>query len=170
VNDRAETGSRPAPPDKQDAIDRERHEVGQALHDTVCQSLGGIAILVKLLARRVKNGQGVAVEELDELACMTDRALEEARVLSRKLLPVQLESAGLMSALEELATETARTTPCVFVCETPVFVGDAPSALALYRTAEEAVRRLLDATGTTAITIKLSEQDGEPAVRVSADR
>lgn len=170
MSDPADTGSRPARLDKQNAIDRERHEVGQALHDTVCQSLGGIAILVKLLARRVKSGRTIEVEELDELACMTDRALGEARALSRKLLPVQLESAGLMSALEELATETARTTPCVFVCETPVFVGDAPTALALYRTAEEAVRRLLDSTSKTAITIKLSERDGEPAVRVIADR
>lgn len=146
--------------------ERERRNVGQALHDTVCQSLGGIAILVGILARRAKAGGVINPADLEELAVMTNRALAEARALSRDLLPVQLESGGLMSALEELAVETSRTVPCSFICETPVLVGSAPAALALYSRAQEDVRRAMADAGAAAITITLTEEDGEPSVQV----
>ena len=68
--------------------ERERRNVGQALHDTVCQSLGGIAILVEILARRAKAGRVIDPAELDELAAMTNRALAEARGLSLSLIHI----------------------------------------------------------------------------------
>jgi len=72
------------------AAECQQREFGQALHDTICQSLGGISILVRLLARRAKAGQPIAPAELEELAGMTERALEEARTLSRRFLaPVE---------------------------------------------------------------------------------
>lgn len=162
-------GSRAAQRQLDADAERLRSEVGQALHDTVCQSLGGIAILAKLLARRAKAGKGIGPEELEELASMTGRALEEARALSRNLLPVQLETAGLMAALEELAAETSRSIRCSFVCETPVLVGDTRSALAVYRGAQESVRLALLQGDTAAIAIILSERNGEPLVQVRRD-
>lgn len=149
-----------------DPIERERLDIGQALHDTVCQSLGGIAILVRILARRAKAGRPVSAEDLEELASMTDRALDEARALSRNLLPVQRESAGLMAALEELAAETSRTVTCTFICETPVHVEDAPTALALYCRAQDEVRHAMTRPGVSAITMSLTAHDGRAELLV----
>jgi len=152
-----------------EVAERERRHLGQALHDTICQSLGGIALMAKVLSRRLAAGQKVPSTDLDDFAAMTDRALEEARTLSRQLLPVQLEAGGLMAALEELAAETSRTLPCVFDCPTPVLVADSSCALALYRIAEEGIRAALQHSGAKRIALSLSENARHLIVRVQDD-
>ena len=149
-----------------EATEREQRNLGQQLHDTLCQSLSGIGIVARVLARRVGAGDPIDPAQLHELGKMTDHALDEARALSRKLHPVQPEACGLMSALEELAQTTAPVIPCQFRCEKPILVDDAKAAVALYRIAEEAVRNSVLHSGADRTTIFLREIDGRTTLEV----
>ncbi|MDB6171427.1 MAG: Histidine kinase [Chthoniobacteraceae bacterium] len=67
------------------AVNRERHLIAQELHDTICQSLVGISLMINVLNRRVAKGQPLAVDELDCLGAMVNHVIDEAHSLKAKM-------------------------------------------------------------------------------------
>jgi len=149
-----------------EASEREQRNLSQQLHDTLCQSLSGIGIIARLLARRAAAGEPIDPAKLVELGHMTDHALDEARALSSKLNPVQPEARGLMLALEEFAQTTSPVIACEFRCEKSILVEDHKAALALYRIAEDAVRNALLHSSVDRITIFLTDTEGRASLEV----
>lgn len=150
------------------AAESEQRALGQRLHDTVCQSLSSIAIIVGLLQERLKTGRPVEAAQVEDLSTMVDHALQETRALSRKLHPVQSEPAGLMAALEELAQSAGRAMAVEFRCLHPVLIPDATTALALYRMAEEAVE-FAQQRAANRVTISLLLKRGQVTLEVRDD-
>ena len=118
----------------------EQRRIGQDLHDGLCQHLAGIefrtSVLVDQLASCPKAQQEAA--KIGEL--IRDGA-RQARMLSRGLSPVSLETHGLMSALKELTENTSDlfNNTCRFECGKPISVEDNIVATHLYRIAQEAI-------------------------------
>jgi PAS domain S-box-containing protein len=122
--------------------DREQRRIGQDLHDGLGQHLAGIELMGQVLeqnlaAKRLKAEAAHA----GELARHVRDAIGQTRSLARGLVPVVLESEGLMSALKDLAENTEKifNITCRFECRKSVLVHDPNVATQLYRIAQEAV-------------------------------
>lgn len=140
--------------------EREQQRFGHELHDSLGQHLTGAAITAHLLAKKLKGKpeEPSAVKLVDLL----DHGIELTRSLARGLYPVELESAGLMAALEELARGTTALTrqDCRFDCPSPIAVNDRTASMHLFRIAQEAVNNAVKHAHAKSIVIRF-EQDAD---------
>jgi two-component system, LuxR family, sensor kinase FixL len=151
------------------ASERDQRDIGESMHDTLCQTLGGAVLMVRVLATRLKEGSPIEAAEMDSLAEKLDRALDEARAISNRLQPVFPRADGLMTALARLADETSETTPCAFQCEDAILMENPEAAMTLYRVAQEAVKNAVAHSNASHIKISLVDPDGVIKVSVSDD-
>lgn len=124
-----------------DISDRERQRIGQDLHDGLGQHLAGIEFISQALAQQLAAKRRPEAASAAEIARLVREAMRQSRQLARGLAPVVLESEGLMAALEELATNTAKVfgLRTRFECPAPVLIDDHHVATHLFRIAQEAV-------------------------------
>jgi signal transduction histidine kinase len=146
------------------AIEQERRAVGEELHDTLCQSLAGTTLILDTIGRAIAAGKPVSVEAFETLKRILEESIDQARSLSRRFDPVMLEGAGLMTALQALAMEVPN---CEFVCERPVFINNAETALTLFRIAEGSLPLSLKNEEVGKTRLELAQQGEEVLLRIS---
>ena len=79
----------------------ERHRLARDLHDSVTQSLYSLSLLSRAAREALRDGDTQHLDNsLSELELDTLHALREMRLLLYELRPADLESAGLVAALE----------------------------------------------------------------------
>jgi signal transduction histidine kinase len=150
--------------------DREQQRIGQDLHDDLCQQLAGIGFMSEVLEQKLA-GKAEAAEaaEAGRIAGHVRGAIEQTRMLARGLSPLEMESADLMTALTELASNTAEIfhVRCRFRAENPVGIGDAAVSTHLYRIAQEAISNAIRHGGADEIGVSLEAEAGEAVLRVT---
>jgi len=153
-----------------DISGREQQRIGQDLHDGICQELAGLHFMAGLIARELPENLG-AQGKIGEITQYLRTTIEHARMLARGLSPVQLESNGLMSALEELASTTEQLFKirCRFDCEQPVLIQDNAIATHLYRIAQEAIHNAIKHGHATNVSITLESSGDRPALTILDD-
>jgi len=121
--------------------DRERQRIGQDLHDDLCQTLSGIELMSEVLEQHLARRSKDAAVKAGNIASHVRDAIRQTRILARGLAPVTLESEGLVSGLQELATNTSKLfgITCKVSCEEHILVPDVSVATHLFRIAQEAV-------------------------------
>lgn len=141
--------------------EEEQHRIGQDIHDDLCQQLAAIGCLAKVAHQQLEKSGSPEAENLREIVRLVTQANVRAREMSRGLMPVVLDSAGLMAALEELARSTERIfrVRCPFRCEEPVQVRDNAVATQLFRIAQEAVANAIKHSHAERIEISLDEDE-----------
>jgi PAS domain S-box-containing protein len=149
--------------------DREQRRLGQDLHDGLCQHLAGIELMSEVLEQKLAARSKDDAARASEIAKHVRDAIGQTRLLARGLSPVTLESEGLMSALQELATSTEKMfgIVCRFAWARPVPLQDHTVATHLFRIAQEAVSNAFKHGQATEITIRLIKRDGNVILRVS---
>jgi signal transduction histidine kinase len=117
---------------------REQQELLHTLHDSIGQTLTGLGMLSASLGNRLA-GTDEASETAREIARQSRVALQQVRQIAKGFFPIDVEAAGLVAALEELAstTEALHKIP-VRTTLGPTKVGDGRVATQLYRIAQEA--------------------------------
>ncbi len=142
--------------------DREQRRIGQDLHDGLCQQLAGIELMSQALEQKIAPRSKTDAARAGEIAGHVREAIRQTRLLARGLSPVTLESEGLMSALQELASNTEKIfqVDCRFECEPPVCVQDQAVVTHLFRITQEAVSNAIKHGKATRIVIRLSQQQG----------
>jgi signal transduction histidine kinase len=148
------------------AIEREQRQIGDELHDNVCQTLAGTSMLLETIGRAVAAGEPVSMEIFRALGRILETAIDQTRSLSQRYRPVDLQGAGLMKALQELANDTAKVE---FRCEKPVFVKSWDHALALFRIAQEAVKNAVQHSSARKIRILLTQDHSAVRLKVKDD-
>jgi signal transduction histidine kinase len=149
----------------------EQWRIGQELHDRVGQELTALGLLaeglVEALAKSSPTGAGLATK----IAEGVKRVLGQVRALSRGLIPVEVDAAGLMAALAELASRTSELhgVACAFECRMPVLVEDNQTATHLYRIAREAVTNALKHSRAKKIAISLEGDEWSVTLRIRDD-
>jgi two-component system, LuxR family, sensor kinase FixL len=145
---------------------REQRRIGQDLHDGLCQELAGIQLMAEVLQQDLKTKRDSA--QAAKIADSVRRAISHTRMLARGLSPVELENNGLMSALHELAQNSAALfhIDCVFKCPTPVLVRDNAAATHLYRIAQEAINNAIKHGRARKISIELTCEGEAARLRV----
>lgn len=151
-----------------EAAEREQRRIGQDLHDHLCQHLLGAAFSAKALAGALDREKSPHARQLHDLARLINDAVSQARDISRGLHPVELDSAGLMAALQDLATRAGHTVPSQFRCDKDVLVKDPAVALNAYRIAQEAVAEALQ-SGAKKISISLARRGQFICLRITND-
>jgi len=119
--------------------DREQQRLGQELHDGLCQHLTAIAFMTRAVARRLKDHRVFQVEDIEKIAQLVNEAANNARDLARALHRVDVDSAGLVAALQDLVDREIWKTPCRLEIKEPFHLEDDTGAAHLYRIAREAV-------------------------------
>jgi signal transduction histidine kinase len=154
-----------------DISEREQQRIGRDLHDGVCQYLAAIGITASMLRHDAEKTSQSLAAKIEELANHVRDAAGRVRQLARGLSPVDRDEGGLESALEELASSTAKLTgiSCSFVSPGPIPNLEGGPAVHLFRIAQEAVSNALKHGRAKTVVIALDTGDGACSLRVSDD-
>jgi len=166
----------------------EQRRIGLELHDGTGQELTGLSLVAGTLfnlvnAVPVKESNGERVRQFDqasftrlyEIAKRLNEKIAEANrlvyQLSHGIMPVQIDSEALRSALDELAASihAPPKISCSFDCPLPVMAANNTAATHLYRIAQEAVNNALKHSQAKEIRISLRQNDDQIALEVSDD-
>ena len=148
------------------AIESERRRIGEELHDGICQTLSSTTLLLETIGRAVAAQKPAAPESFERLKEVLEMATSQVRAMSQRFNPANLEAAGLLGALLQLATETPNAE---FVCEKPVFVSDPERALALYRITEQALDNVTKHARAGRIRIHLAQKESSAVLTITDD-
>jgi len=163
----------------------EQRRIGQELHDVTGQELTGLSLFAGTLVDLLSQTPRPATEgettwrfedaQLLRLRQTADRLVQglaethrHVQQLSHGILPAQIETEGLRSALEELAAaiDTQKNISCRFECSATVELANV-AATHLYRIAQEATNNALRHSQATEICIALCEENDQIVLKVS---
>jgi PAS domain S-box-containing protein len=123
----------------------EQRRIGQDLHDSVGQELTALNILAGDLTETLRTGSSNGSKLVEQMVQGLQRSQKELRVVMRGLLPVAVDTEGLMAALSDLADRIQQEgkATCKFDCPESVSVADNLTGTHLYLIAQEAVHNAL---------------------------
>jgi len=151
--------------------EKERHRIGQDLHDGLGQLLTGIAFMGKVLEDRLAETSLPESAEAAKIVKLVNDSIKMTRELARGLLPVVSEAHGLVSALEHWAGEVRELfhVDCRFECAISFPAHDGVLADHLYRLAQEAVNNAIKHGHARSIVIRLTAVKGTGTLTVRDD-
>jgi PAS domain S-box-containing protein len=150
---------------------REQRRIGQDLHDGLGQHLTGIAFMSKVQEQKLMEKGLPEAGDAAKIVKLVNEAIHKTRELARGLLPVVSDAEGLMSALQQWASEVEDlfTVNCRFHCLTPVLIHDDTAATHLYYIAREAVNNAIKHGHARNITICLAADHHQGALTIEDD-
>ena len=148
----------------------ERQQIGQELHDDICQHLVGTTLAAKVLSQRLAQQGNPLSSEALQIIELIEGGIAKTRQLARGLLLSEIDPAHLVEKLGELVDEGSRSgIPCRFRHAGDVLVGDPGIAAQMYRIAQEALRNALRHAQATRIEIALFGDDKAICLMVEDD-
>lgn len=151
--------------------ERERKLIGQEMHDSIGQVLTGVAIKSKGLSLKLKDKLLSESKGALAISKLANQAIAQMRDLARMLYPVDLETGGLISALQAMASNAEKIfdVRCLFRCKEPVSVNNLVEAKQLYRIAQEAVTNAVKHGKAKKITIELHSTEDLSILSITND-
>jgi signal transduction histidine kinase len=152
--------------------EREQERIGQDLHDGICQYLAALSCNAASLKSDLEGHQlAEEARVADELAGFLRDAVVQTRNLARGLVPVQMDEAGLASALEELTASVTRLLGirCVYESAGAPMIQDNTVAMHLYRIAQEAINNATKHGKAGNILVSLVEDGTATTLRIADD-
>src|SRR5881275_240281 len=119
--------------------DREQQRLGQELHDGVCQHLTAVAFMARSVALRLKNHRVIEAGDIEKIAQLVNEAASDTRNISRALHRIDVDSAGFITALQDLVDREIWRIPCRLDVRPSFRIENDVAAGELYRIAREAV-------------------------------
>jgi signal transduction histidine kinase len=150
--------------------DAEKDRIGSDLHDGLGQYLTGISCLSAALRDKLQAQKRSEAEEAATISSLVQEAIAQTRALARGLCPVQLETSGLETALEDLTFQVQRLhgLQCDFVPRGTIDVETAV-ALHLYRIAQEAINNAVKHAAAKRITVTADFSKDTKILRIEDD-
>jgi PAS domain S-box-containing protein len=149
--------------------DREQQRLGQELHDGLCQHLTAVAFMARSMAMRLKNHRVIDANDIEKIAQLVNDAASDTRDLSRALHRMDVDAAGLVTALQDLVEREIWRTPCRLQVRPSFRIDDDTAAAHLYRIAREAVVNANKHAQAREIVIKLENSRQGMALHVIDD-
>jgi signal transduction histidine kinase len=151
--------------------DRERHRLGQDLHDRLGQHLTGTALTAQALTEKLAARSAPEVAEAEKLVRYVEEGIDLTRNLARGFFSPELEADGLIVALQDLA-ESIRERfriNCIFDGDESIRIHDSTIANQLYRIAQEAVTNSVKHAAAKRIDIRLAMDGPELCLTIIDD-
>ena len=148
------------------------HKIGQELHDNIGQQIAAIAYQASVLEVKINEVDSNITSKFSGLAAsvalQTQNLVVNIKQLSKVLLPFELETNGLISALQTLATRMNTTyhIDCEFTSNIGEEDIDSVVALNIYRVAQEAVNNAIFHGKAKHVSIALNADNSEPNQQV----
>jgi len=151
--------------------EREQRRIGQDLHDDLCQFLAAIQYGASSLRTDLQRKGLPEADEARDLADYLKESIVRTRNLARRIFPVQLEQAGLISALHELSAASSRlfNIQCSFEYDLPLSINDNTAATHLYRIAQEALNNAIRHGNARNVVIRLGLNEEIVTLMVTDD-
>ena len=149
----------------------EQLRIGQDLHDTTGQELTGLSYLAQSLVDALREKKLAEATTAARLVEGLEVALRQVRDISKGLIPVEVDSEGLMAALEALAKRVHETSKirCDFHCDNPVLLNDTRLATQIYLIAREAMNNSVKHARASWIRLSLAIIKSDVVLQVSDD-
>jgi PAS domain S-box-containing protein len=150
---------------------REQQRIGQDLHDGLCQELAGIELMCQVLEQKLAAKSKAESKQVGEIAQHIREAISHTRKLARGLSPVELETNGFMSALQELAAHAQKLfhVECHIECPKPVLIRNNVFATHLYRIVQEAINNAVKHGKAKYIVISLKPFGDKIVLNINDD-
>jgi PAS domain S-box-containing protein len=149
----------------------EQQRIGRELHDSLGQELTGLSYLAKGLHKKLIEEDSPQSGIAGTIAESVQRALREVRTAVQGLVPVEVDAAGFMAALEKLAAETS--TRCGIDCRVEgddrVRIDDNVVATHLFRIVQEAINNAVKHAAPRQILVRPELSNGTIRVTVQDD-
>lgn len=149
----------------------EQQRIGRELHDSLGQELTGLSYLAKGLTQKLVAENSPQTGIAQTIADGVQRALREVRTAVQGLVPVEVDAAGFMAALEKLAAETS--TRCGIDCRVEgddrVSIDDNVVATHLFRIVQEAINNAVKHAQPRQILVRPELSNGTIRVTVQDD-
>jgi two-component system sensor histidine kinase UhpB len=154
-----------------EAATREQHRISRDLHDGVGQELTGLGYMAQSLSRKLAAKSETESEIARAIAEASQNILGEVRNAIRGLTPVELDSHGLMAALEQLIAVTRERfdIQCRFTYDQPVLIEDNTTATHLFRIAQEAINNSVKHAEAREILLDLNSASNHIEMTVQDD-
>jgi signal transduction histidine kinase len=152
--------------------EREQERIGQDLHDGICQYLAALSCSAASLKSDLEaHHLAEEAKVADELAGFLRDAVAQTRNLARGLVPVQMDEAGLASALEELTASATRLLGirCVYESAGAPMIRDNAVAMHLYRIAQEAINNATKHGKAANVLVSLIDDGTATTLRIADD-
>lgn len=152
--------------------ERERHRIGQDLHDGLCQYLAALGCAATSLRDDLeKLRRPDEAKAAGELATLLQDAVVQTRDLARGLVPVHVDEAGLVLAMEGLAQSVTRLQGinCTFESKGVAISYEDRAAMHLYRIAQEAINNATRHGKARNIAISLDAEKDLATLRIADD-
>ncbi len=148
--------------------EKEQRRIGQDLHDSLSQQLGGIVFMGQVLFEKLKKIGLAEAQDMKKLIGHLQNALTYTRDLAKGLYPT-LGEGGLAVALNELAIAVAElfAVTVTVECEEEVNTSDEAVTIHLYRIVQEALNNAIRHGKATRIAIRLYREKGAVVLAVS---
>lgn len=150
--------------------EKEQRRIGQDLHDSLSQELGGIVFMAQVLLNRLKKSGRPEAADMGPLIAHLKNALTHTRDLARGLYP-SLTEGGIASALAELAVSVGELfgVSVAVRCEPGLIPPDESVTVHLYRIVQEAVNNAIRHGKATRVAVRLSRRKRGGVVLTVAD-
>ena len=149
--------------------DREQQRLGQELHDGLCQHLTAVAFMTRSVAMRLRNHRVIDASDIEKIAELVNNAAADTRELSRALHRVDVDAAGLVTALQDLVDREIWKVPCRLEVKPSFHIKDDAAAAQFYRIAREAVINANKHAQAREIVIKLERSPAGMIMHVCDD-
>ena len=161
----------------------EQTRIGQDLHDSLGQTLTGLAFKTKAMENRLMKAKPIQVEEVSQITNLIKKTTSQLKNLSKQLLSLGTKEESLVMALRDLASNTEQLygISCNFQCTEHIPQFNEKSVVThWYRIAQEAITNAVKHGKSNKIEIELSNEanlieltikdDGQGMPEVSKDR
>src|SRR6266536_565103 len=151
--------------------DRERHRLGQELHDSLGQHLTGTALAAQVLKEKLALRSASETAEAEKVVRYVEQGIDLTRNLARGFFSPELDADGLTVALQGLAENITERfgIDWVFEGEGSLPIRDSAIATQLYRIAQEAVANSIKHAAAQRITIQLAMNRCALSLAISDD-
>src|SRR4051794_2525303 len=152
-----------------DASELERRRIAADLHDGTVQELVGASYALAAARERLGPNGGEPARALESAETTARKAGGELRTLMVDIYPPRLREAGLPSVLRDLAAQVEEQgVEAVVQAPGDLALSDDVAAI-LYRTAQEAVRNVVEHAEASKVEIQLTGSDGRAMLVVEDD-
>ena len=155
-----------------DAIGHEQRRLGDDLHDGLGQELTGLALLLSAFVNSARQGERLAVTDLERALDVAQHALQSCRSIARGLSPVTETQGGLIAGLRELVARLkTRSGPTLdFTTIGATRLGLSPAASHhLFRIAQEAIANALKHAHANSIKVTLNIEPASVRLEICDD-
>lgn len=156
----------------QNLVERERVHLAREIHDELGQQLTAIKIGIARIRQRVQrqsSGPSATLDDVNEVAELTDQTARSVRRLATQLRPPGLDTLGLAAAIRWHAKETATRLGIAIDCDVENVRAKPEIETAVFRLVQESLTNVARHAQASCAEIRLAVRGGKLELSVSDD-